>query len=864
MKESIGRLDAYILEDEFYKRAMYAMSNPIFITDTKMRILFMNKAAEKNCAMSFEECRGKTCAIFNTPLCNTDDCCIKKFRRGEPEAVQYNPEGKAQRVSFSILYDADGNEEGFISVSVDISEILEAQRQLKISEERYKTAFRQMKDVVWEYDIKTKTMYQSERQNGTLEEDFGIGTIVQDAPESLIEKGFIHPESADTFRKMFQTVVSGEKQNSCTVKYKSIQGSYRWLKLTCSTVYDVNGIPIKAIGSSRDITDQKELELQYVREKEYRTSLLTDAVCVYEINLSRNTLIQLDINWAESLGISEDASYTELVDIAKEKVVHPDYRQFMQDKLGRKELIALYQTGQSEVHCEYKRIGNSGRMIWVLCSVFLTCTQDTGDICAFIYLKDVDEKKKREIELTEKAEMDMLTGFYNRRTAQDLIAQELSYAEKGTGALLIIDMDNFKMINDTYGHLYGDAVLTEIAQKISKFFRKEDIRGRLGGDEFIIFIRDVSDEEAVFQKAEHICDNLQTIYSSNDHQVEVSASIGISFSPIHGEDFSTLYEHADIALYHVKNEGKNHYDVYHNGMKLENPQLLDLQKKGASPIEQPLAGNVVEFLFKRLSHTTDMEASITSVLELLGKHYLVQRCYIVEYVNEWNTYALTFEWCEDGVDSLRRGIKRLHLGQLHGYQNLFDREGILCVENMEHADSLVQDIARRSGAKAILQVILNTDGAFRGLLGIDDRNTSRYFNSRDKETMRVVSEIVGTFLGGKRREEEKDKHTSILKSVLDGQETALFILDPETRELLYLNKRGRELFPQLELGNYCFKTAFYSSDPTASCPVDQLIERESECEKMRILDEEKGIWWNVSFRWSEWVNGKKCIMVTCM
>ena len=132
---------------------------------------------------------------------------------------------------------------------------------------------------------------------------------------------------------------------------------------------------------------------------------------------------------------------------------------------------------------------------------------------------------------------------------------------EGTHALIIVDIDDFKNVNDTYGHLFGDEVILTVASVVRDGFRSSDITGRIGGDEFAVFARDALDENVIRNRCRQITAHLAEIDSPNGYRISVS--MGISFYPRHGKDYPTLFSHADAALYHLKkHRGKGGYAVY--------------------------------------------------------------------------------------------------------------------------------------------------------------------------------------------------------------------------------------------------------------------------------------------------------------
>lgn len=170
--------------------------------------------------------------------------------------------------------------------------------------------------------------------------------------------------------------------------------------------------------------------------------------------------------------------------------------------------------------------------------------------------------------LNKKAQIDLLTGVMNKRSFEERVDIILKNSLPGSRyAIILLDVDNFKGVNDTLGHAYGDKVLANIGDILRKVFRAEDISGRLGGDEFCVCINAtcINDNEvikAVEMKCSQLCDEFHNNYTGSDNSYKISASIGAAICPIHGKSFGELYACADKALYKSKNSGKDTFTIY--------------------------------------------------------------------------------------------------------------------------------------------------------------------------------------------------------------------------------------------------------------------------------------------------------------
>ena len=170
--------------------------------------------------------------------------------------------------------------------------------------------------------------------------------------------------------------------------------------------------------------------------------------------------------------------------------------------------------------------------------------------------------------ISEKASTDSLTGILNKGAFRTRFCEEMDKNKSGL-AMFIIDLDDFKAVNDNLGHVMGDKVLTDTADKLSEIFGSRDMVGRIGGDEFSAMLRCGGNIELISKTAARICKEMDKTYSAHGNSVNVSVSVGIALYPASGKDYEELYRNADKALYKVKGSGKNMYEL-HSGEEQEN------------------------------------------------------------------------------------------------------------------------------------------------------------------------------------------------------------------------------------------------------------------------------------------------------
>ncbi|MDD3415738.1 MAG: diguanylate cyclase [Lachnospiraceae bacterium] len=176
---------------------------------------------------------------------------------------------------------------------------------------------------------------------------------------------------------------------------------------------------------------------------------------------------------------------------------------------------------------------------------------------------DFKRELMKQVEVkTEEAQKDSLTGLWNRGFMEKQVNHSL-HEQNNKGTLFILDMDNFKAINDTYGHLVGDAVLVRFAKTLKKAIRRNDMACRIGGDEFILFFNGALTREKGEEKASEIISYFEkALHETSIIKSDAGVSIGIAVAPLDGNDFLSLYKNADRALYYVKQNGKRGYHYY--------------------------------------------------------------------------------------------------------------------------------------------------------------------------------------------------------------------------------------------------------------------------------------------------------------
>ena len=290
-----------------------------------------------------------------------------------------------------------------------------------------------------------------------------------------------------------------------------------------------------------------------LRESENRFRSAFDFAAIGMALISQQgRFLRVNSSLCQILGYSE----RELLTMDSRYILHPDdlkaTRKFVRDLMEGK--IKSYQFVQRYFH-------KKGEIIWGLLSMSMISDQFGNPLYFIAQLQNITAEKTAEERLRHLAYHDALTGLYNRNRLEQQIQELLVSAQrhKEGFALIFIDLDRFKNINDTLGHDAGDVLLQIVAQRLKNTVRSTDAIARIGGDEFIIILPDINKVDKIATIVRKILDSLLQPIMIKGHEIYATMSIGVSVYPYDGEDIATLMKNADLALYRAKELGRNNY-----------------------------------------------------------------------------------------------------------------------------------------------------------------------------------------------------------------------------------------------------------------------------------------------------------------
>lgn len=445
-----------------------------------------------------------------------------------------------------------------IGVIIDITERKRIEEELYISCEEKKMAIEHGERNMVDYDIGNKTLYIGD----LIAKLQNIPSVIEDVPDSLIRKGAICESCIDTYRDFYRDMRQGIPSGECTVRLTNIRSNqFVWYHLKYNTIFNNDHHPVRAVILFEDITEQLEKETAYKCWYDLFQKKRENSIAYYEYNLTGDYFERVEGELAGKIPINQPGSFEDSARYAAEHYVYKDDRDKYLKVMNRAYLFGKNKLHENIISMDYRRhLQAEKKLFWARCEIQMIEEPTLHVIKVFLMMTDIDKEKKEELKQLDRMERDPLTGLYNRSTMVEKISCVLDESSaEDRHALVIMDVDHFKWINDHYGHVYGDDVLHMVAQGILGNMRADDIAGRLGGDEFVLFFKNIRQEEALTAKLLSVLNRARKNLSGSE---EITESSGIAFYPDHGLTFDELYKNADTALYRAKEAGRNRCEIF--------------------------------------------------------------------------------------------------------------------------------------------------------------------------------------------------------------------------------------------------------------------------------------------------------------
>lgn len=462
------------------------------------------------------------------------------------------------------ILDKAGEIEFFLLTLKDVTERVRAENALLESQNRLALAARAGGVGIWDWDFETDKLIWDDKMlhlYGIEEEEFP-GTY-----RSWL--GYIHEEDCSLVHESIQESILHKK--SLDIEFRIVRPGEEvvYIKAFADIIIDEQGRPERMVGTNWDITQRKKTE----ESMKMAASIYESSAEAIMVTDHENKIIQVNPAFTEITGYTLSEVAGKDPSILQSGLHDREFYDKMWESIEKKgawkgEIIDRRKDG--EIYTKWSNIRAFRR--------------PDGEIYRYIaQFSDITERKKKDELIWQQANYDILTGLPNRRLFYDRLKQELIRAKRAQTllALLFIDLDRFKEINDTLGHAKGDLLLIEAGKRIQLCIRGGDIIARLGGDEFMAALSGYRDRAQVDYIAQRIIDELsKPFYFEGDvNGYYLSASIGITLYPEDTTSVDDLFKHADQAMYQAKAQGRQRFNYFTKAMQLEASKKLQLAQE---------------------------------------------------------------------------------------------------------------------------------------------------------------------------------------------------------------------------------------------------------------------------------------------
>lgn len=384
--------------------------------------------------------------------------------------------------------------------------------------------------------------------------------------ERLSEAMLSQLESSDVLSQRFSFSVL-DTNNGTEAHFRTRDG--RWMR---RRIHDfvVDGRKQGVVMHWADVTDTHELRLAAEHEHELLLSLIDNVPDQIYFKDTESRFIRINPSLAQRYGLKDPAEAVGKTDA--------DYYSAEHAARTREDELRIMHTGEGVYNQLYREKWADDRYSWNL-STKLPLRDTKGTIIGtFGISHDITEHKERESLIWQQANFDSLTGLPNRRHLRSRWEQSRPLAERSKSmlALMLLDLDHFKEVNDTLGHALGDELIKEVAQRLQRVLRGADVVARLGGDEFAIVLSNLFQPILAAEIAQKILSVVVEPFALGGEIVFVTASIGIALYPNDGEQLDDLFKYADQAMYHAKRQGRNRFSFYTANLETEAQRKMRL------------------------------------------------------------------------------------------------------------------------------------------------------------------------------------------------------------------------------------------------------------------------------------------------
>lgn len=631
-----------------------------------------------------------------------------------------------------------------------------------------------------------------------------------------VERSII-PEDIPTFNQAIADVLKDD--GVVDVEFRTVTGSggLRWLHVR-GNLYARKRKRYTIVTVVEDVTERRNVEEELQRQAE-RLHILSEAEGEKILDYNAKTDVMI-IKSNDEFGMPRDEIYNRYLEkFNAEKIYWEDVPYYKAVMSG-----LLKSPKHDTIEFRINRFDEDFTWYQVNLTSLLGAEGYVTRIVGRMI--NINDKKLKEMDLLLRAEKDALTGLYNQGATEQLIHSAIEdSSENALSALMIVDLDNFKEVNDLLGHANGDQLLEKTADLMKDMFKGSDVIGRIGGDEFLIFMRNLSTISDADEMAGNIVKRINFKFDFEGQPVHVTCSVGVAVYPYHGTTYEELFEKADRAVYTVKANGKDGYRVYHAA----STTVYHASRKVGYDMTKTLDydRNIEDQVMQILFEDKVLESALRSSIELMTAKYQFHRGYICG--NDSLPISRNIQFSVKGYAKGKETDEHYELKRVVNEILYASFPGVTMIHDYDLTAEEMRDFFRAEGIKTMLYYPLTSKGEFQGAIVFENHEDVQM--ELTKSQMDEVRSLFRLMEANILQIGLMDRMQNFVAqiAIFDNMDSFVYVVNPDNYEITFINKKVVVESPNVKIGDVCYKALQNKDAPCENCILRNLDKNDSHC-----------------------------------
>ncbi len=631
-----------------------------------------------------------------------------------------------------------------------------------------------------------------------------------------VERSII-PDDLPTYRQAIRDVLKDDGVVDTEFRTVTGSGNLRWLHVR-GNLYAREGRKYTIVSVIEDVTERKNVEEELQRQAE-RLHILSEAEGEKIIDYNAKTDVMI-IRTNDDYGMAQDE-------------IHSRYMQRFNTAMIYKEDVAYYKAvlesllkspKHDTIEFRIKRFDDD--YTWYQANLTSLLGAE-GYVTRIVgRMINIHDKKLKEMELLVRAEKDALTGIYNQGATEQLIHNAIEGSkENDLSALMIIDLDNFKEANDLLGHANGDELLGKTAEILKEMFKGGDVIGRIGGDEFLVYMRNLNTISDADEMAGNIVKSVRYDLEFEGQPIRVTCSVGVAVYPYHGKTYEELFEKADRAVYTVKANGKDGYRVYHAA----STTVYHANRKVGYDMTKTIDydRNIEDQVMQILFEDKVLESALRSSIELMTAKYQFHRGYICgnDSLPISRTIQFTVKKYATGKEAEEHyDLKRMVNEILYSFF-----PSVAMIHDYDLTADEMREYFRAEGIKSMLYYPLTSQGEFQGAIVFENHeDVQMELSKSEMEEVRSLFRLMEAHILQIGLMDRLQNFVAQV-AVFDNLDSFVYVVNPDNHEISFINKKVLVDSPDVKIGDICYKALQNRDTPCENCILRNLDKNDPHC-----------------------------------